>query len=466
MKNFIRIKGELLANGMALMNVHTSEYYEPFQDYVDLLLENEGANTTTKQYAEHVSRFLDFLYEYRVVANEHGVVIDPKRLFNNYERYLTKGRDCNDEVLRQVAINLNKTDKTSLISISQGIESSLSGFMEMQLFDNDSQQEYLKSLAQTSQTNNLQRNKMRESSWREATTRTLGQAKPITKTKLFPRASKKAKRGSLNNGKEDALQKAFPAELSVDFFTQSIESISPRSNSSVVRDVLLYTLLASSGVRQSEALQVTIDDVDFEKKEINIVNPFTRVNTGLTEKEDEHLCWKGRVTPKTFLIQPFAHMFWHLLEIYLNSFYKTNVNHRFLFQKYNGRPFFAADRSERSKSFKMHLKNVNPNLTKYGLHSFRHFYGFYLYNYIPVVDADGNVLGQGFPLAYVKILMGHASIKSTEKYAREDVDLIQFAISASNVYVKNKGIAPKELLEQFYARQMQRLEDTLGAVNG
>jgi hypothetical protein len=85
MKNFVRIKGKLLSDGMALMNVHTSEYYEPFEAYVRMLLDKEGATTTTKQYAEHVSRFLDFLYEYQTVAIEKQIDIDASRLFANYE---------------------------------------------------------------------------------------------------------------------------------------------------------------------------------------------------------------------------------------------------------------------------------------------------------------------------------------------------------------------------------------------
>jgi hypothetical protein len=55
MKNFVRIKGSLLSDEMALMNVHTSEYYEPFEEYARMLIDKEGALKTTQQYAEHVS---------------------------------------------------------------------------------------------------------------------------------------------------------------------------------------------------------------------------------------------------------------------------------------------------------------------------------------------------------------------------------------------------------------------------
>tara|TARA_R110000765_G_scaffold426679_1_gene543342 strand:- start:10424 stop:11818 length:1395 start_codon:yes stop_codon:yes gene_type:complete len=464
MKNFIRIKGNLLSDGMALMNVHTSEYYEPFEAYVRMLIDKEGATNTTKQYAEHVSRFLDFLYEYQTVANEKGVQLNPSQLFVNYEKFLTRGKSCSDDLLQQVAKNINKTKNTSYVSISQGIESALSYFIEMQLFDNFNQQDYFNSLSYTAEFSKPQQSKIKQNSWFAATTKFLSDAKSIKKTKLFNKSSKRANKNGLSNNKENAFNKAFPAKDSLGFFAHHVVDIKI-TKFSLVRDFLFYSLLAASGIRQSEALQVTIDDIDFENREVKIINPFERVQRGLTEAEEEKLSWKGRVTSKTLMIQPFSHMFWELLEIYIKHHYKTNVNHRYLFQKYNGRPFFAACRSDRSKSLKKYLKSSNPNLCEYGLHSFRHLYGFYVYNYLPIVDFDGNPTGeQGLPLGYVKILMGHASLTSTEVYAREDLDLINFVISASNAYVRQKGITPKQLLGQYYTRQMKILTVKLEGV--
>ncbi|WP_081990982.1 tyrosine-type recombinase/integrase [Pseudoalteromonas piratica] len=460
MKNFVRIKGKLLSDGMALMNVHTSEYYEPFEAYVRMLLDKEGATTTTKQYAEHVSRFLDFLYEYQTVAIENQIDIVASRLFANYEKFLIKGKHNDDELLKQVAKNLNKTKNTSHVSISQGIESALNYFLEMQLFNNV-QEEHFDFLTYTSEITTKQKAKIKKNSWLSATTKLLSASKPKIKRKLFPKASKRANKNGLNNNKEKAYRGAIPANSSIDFFTHHLSE--QRFNKfSVVRDLLMYSFLATSGVRQSECLQITVDDIDFDKREIRIVNPFTRTQIGLTEKEEECLSWKGRVTEKTFLIQPFAHIFWGLLETYLSTHYKTNVNHRYLFQKLNGRPFFAADRSERSKTFKKYLRAVDQSLGKHNLHGFRHLYGFYVYNYLPIVNSKGEATGeQGMPLGFVKILMGHAQISSTEVYAREDIDLIEFVIASSNSYIRKKGITPKQLLSQYYTKQMKMLESKL-----
>lgn len=460
MKNFVRIKGKLLSDGMALMNVHTSEFYEPFETYVRMLLDKEGATSTTKQYAEHVSRFLDFLYEYQTVAIEKQIDIDANRLFANYEKFLVRGKHNEDELLKQVAKNLNKTKSTSYVSISQGIESALSYFIEMQLFNN-AQEEHFDFLTYTSEISTRQKAKIKKNSWFHATSKLLSASKPKIKKKLFPTASKKANRNALNNHKEKAYRKAIPASKCIDFFTHHLNE--QRFNKfSVVRDLLIYSFLAASGVRQSECLQITVDDIDFDNREIIIVNPFTRVQIGLTEKEEECLSWKGRVTEKTFLIQPFAHIFWNLLEKYITTHYKANVNHRYLFQKFNGRPFFAANRSERSKTFKNYLRAVEQSLDIHNLHGFRHLYGFYVYNYLPIVNSKGEPTGeQGMPLGFVKILMGHAQISSTEVYARVDIDLIEFVIASSNSYVRKKGVTPKQLLSQYYTKQMKMLETKL-----
>lgn len=461
MKNFVRIKGRLLSDGMALMNVHTSEYYEPFEAYVRMLLDKEGATSTTKQYAEHVSRFLDFLYEYQAVASEKQINIDPKRIFSDYESFLVKGAACDNEVLSLVARNLNKTKNTSYTSIAQGIESALSYFMEMQLFDNSDNNEHFNFLNYTSAFSQRQKAKIKENSWLYATTRILSESKPTINKRIFPKASKRANKNALSNSKNNIYKRAIPAVNAVDFFTFHL-SEDQYHRFSLVRDFLLYSFLAAAGVRQSEALQITIDDINFDNRQVSIINPFTRVQLGLTEEEEECLSWKGRVTDKTFLVQPFAHIFWGLLQVFISTHYKTNVNHRYLFQKFNGRPFFAADRSERSKSFKKYLTTLHPDLTNHNLHGFRHLYGFYVYNYLPIVDKNGVPTGeQGMPLAYVKILMGHSQISSTEVYAREDLDLIEFVISASNSYVRQKGILPKQLMAQYYTKQMKVLESKL-----
>jgi len=89
-------------------------------------------------------------------------------------------------------------------------------------------------------------------------------------------------------------------------------------------------------------------------------------------------------------------------------------------------------------------------------------YGFYTLNYFPIVDKEGNATDkQGLPLAYVKILMGHQNISSTEVYARQDLDLIDFMIAASNGFIRDNNISMQDMAKQFYERQVKVLKTAL-----
>ena len=72
-----------------------------------------------------------------------------------------------------------------------------------------------------------------------------------------------------------------------------------------------------------------------------------------------------------------------------------------------------------NKSFKEAVEraNIRPpcNERAWTLHSLRHLYGTYMLNDYPIAPEQGRF---GLPLTDVQMLMGHKSIRSTEKYAR------------------------------------------------
>lgn len=456
MKNFTCIYNRTVSQRMLLMNIHTTEMYAPFEEYVELLITKGYASSTIEQYAGHVGRFLDFLYEARTLSAELKVDLEPSNVFSLYEDYLTLGRRSDTKLIRQIAKNLSKNNDTCFRSIANGIEASLSIFMELRMFkgDHNSVLDYIKHERNVS---HRELSKMARHSWLEATKRNFDSNKKKANSKLFRKAARKNNRSSLKKRTEEKLKKSFPLNRCVQFFCDS--NITPTSNFSKVRDFLLYSLLAATGVRTSEALQVTVDDINWDERTIDIISPTDRNQTGLTQKESKALCDKGRATSLTFMIQPFAQIFWSILKIYMTHHYKTNVSHRFLFQKVNGRPFFCSCRSTRSKMLKRYIKKFDPTLQHLGLHGFRHSYAFYTLNYFPIVDENGNPTDrQGLPMAYVKLLMGHQNITSTEIYAKQDVDLIEFMLSAANSYVRDQNISLGELAVQYYERQLKRLE--------
>lgn len=457
LKNFVRIKSDVISQGMILLNVHTHEEYHPFEEYVDLLIEDKGySNNTVEQYAGHVSRFLDFLYELRIVSSSLDVIVKPSKVFRLYEDYLLQGNSSESQLIRQIADNIGKTRKTTHKSISEGIEASLSLFMLMRIFNDPDDRSFLNQISQVREFDHIEISKMVRQSWFEATMRQRSR-RSRTNVKLFRRAKRRTNTASIKVATQEKAEKSFPISQSVGFFRQA--DIKQTSSFTKVRDFLLYSLLASTGIRTSEALQITIDDIDWENQSVNVISPFERKNVGLTPKEESKLSDKGRVTSMTFMIQPFASIFWSILSIYLSTHYKSNVSHRFLFQKSNGRPYFTSDRKTRSEAFKAYIKNFDPSLLHLSLHGFRHTYAFYTLNYLPIVDEDGKPTGrQGLPIAYVKILLGHQNLSSTQVYAREDTDQIEFILSASNGYVRDKSVSLIDLQREFYDRQLERLK--------
>ena len=252
----------------------------------------------------------------------------------------------------------------------------------------------------------------------------------------------------LANGQENRLPSVFASEKIVPFdqrcvfplesFQKFVDALPSH------RDKALYALYAASGCRASEGLQVLWDDIDIDAGTVQLVNPDSRANNpsylALALGDREKLVWKGRHTQDTLLIEPFASMFFEYLEIYHREEYYPHGQHRFVFQILRspgkGRPYFATDSKTRQEVFNTAAsKSRLPEYVR-GPHSLRHAYGRYLRNYIPISENK-----YGMPLGYVRIAMGHVSIKSTEKYALVDEDLLNLQIENANSNVYENGVA-------------------------
>lgn len=213
-------------------------------------------------------------------------------------------------------------------------------------------------------------------------------------------------------------------------------------NATCLRDKVLWSLLAASGCRISEALTVLWDDIHIDtdnpkNNKVFIVDPDTRLDVlihyipGHQLKKLDH---KGRVKPDTFLIQPFASMFWHYLGLYdqeqraLEASRHRPVAHRFLFRNLrDGGPMATSYQAvyERFRSAAQKITGMS-----YGFHSLRHMYAYYLVNHCP------NPVGHnkfGLDLKTVQVFMGHKSIKATERYARKDIKMLEATFATINM---------------------------------
>lgn len=191
------------------------------------------------------------------------------------------------------------------------------------------------------------------------------------------------------------------------------------------RDRAFWTLLAASGIRQSEALNLEWHHIDFERETVYVLDPeFTRYGRDLPEHERVNR-FKGRTVSWTYLRLPYRTWFFELLLKYRQHEYVLPADgNDFVFQyvihPYRGRPLREAADSTLNDSFTGAVVRAEipgpPMLPGYvwTRHSLRHAYGMFMLN-------DLEIPGQSTPgltEAEVQLLMGHADIHSTRKYAK------------------------------------------------
>lgn len=227
-------------------------------------------------------------------------------------------------------------------------------------------------------------------------------------------------------------EKAFP----IDRLKELIES------ATCLRDKVLWSLIAASGCRISEALTMLWSDISIDKdnprrNKVFIIDPNSRKDVlidYLTESQINKLDHKGREKPDTFLIEPFASMFWYYLGLYYEeqrAFERANhspAGHDFIFRNLrNGKPMAA---SYQSVWERFHAAALKLTGTSYGFHSLRHMYAYYLVNHCPNPSGRNRF---GLDLKTVQELLGHKSIKTTERYARKDARMLEATFAAINM---------------------------------
>ncbi len=216
------------------------------------------------------------------------------------------------------------------------------------------------------------------------------------------------------------------------------------------RDKALYAFLAASGARISEALQLLWEDINVELGEVKLIDPNRRPNHSsylyLRPRQREELAWKARNTSTTMLIEPFKTLFFRSLADYYREEYVPHGRHKFVFQYsvggIDGEPYLLAGHDSYTDVFKGAARRAGIALPdRTGPHSLRHMYGTYLLNYFPRPDGT-----YGLPIGLVRTIMGHASIASTEKYARRDKDMIALELKFANQVVF-QGLQSKSLVQ-------------------
>lgn len=447
---------------MVLIHLDSKSVYEPFSGYVATLVQKGLANSTISSYTDHTADFLDFLSELQSLPQTLTKNFKPESLFNLYYNFLAYGLDSDDILVFQLARTLNKTTQISNKTISGQIASALDYFLHY--LESENSLGFLTLFRLEQRVTQRQKKAINKSSWLSQCIRSTNSIvkRRNHRTKLFPLASR-AKKATYKDS-SDIYDKAFSTSDALTLLLDQKIEIERKMTLTKSRAYLLDSLQAATGIRVSEALQVTIEDVDAINKTIKIVSIDKRTYKGITEEESFKLKFKGRATAKTLLIEPFATLFWDALKIYLDNYYKPNVSHDFLFQDRNGRPFFACDESTRCKDMKQRLKlHLGHDASnKYSSRSFRHMYGVYLRNYLPIVDADGKRTGKcGLPIGLVQIIMGHASEQSTQIYAKRDSNIAEVLVTLANNIIKHSKMSLNDILFDYKEKKIQKLEDEI-----
>lgn len=467
MKNFILVEAPLTSEASYLL-LHLNpdlpdeaREFKPFSHYTIWLTRQGYAPNTAKVYAEHVGRFVDYVYEASQTQFPADAEITIETIIYSYQAFLLFGKGAANPIASRLAHSLAKERLTGHNSLSQTIESSIRWFLQVAESKNRIAPDQLFSAFYTNHTeyrSQYEISAQKANSWLAGVIRdSLNAVLPKRKREtLFPQA----KRRDRKNDKQPFKIIAFPIERSVDLVRQP----KPKKAKTFYRDMTLYALLAATGARSSEALQIRMCDIDDEEFAVFLRDPFARRTPGITEEEHKILSWKGRDTELTYMIEPFAGIFWEYLEKYLILEYNSSVDHDFVFQNSDGRPFFASDRSSRDKTFKKYAKKAGLlDITGISPHSLRHMYGTYTLNYMPV---PGQAT-PGFPITYVKILMGHSSVTSTMKYAKHDTDIIDAYLQHANQYVSQRGEdSIKTIREEFHSRQLEILREKAARIEG
>jgi integrase len=432
---------------------------DSFTAFADSLLRKHPHNTR-KAYCRHLAAFFDYLFEAEAVLKvaypgEPLTRTRLKHILEAYDEYLVRGEDSGNEIANLVS--RSKPSQRYAAQTSALMHAPLRKFLSLSEHIRQEIQEKSQfgiAIAGAVDTAPLLAD--------------LNSKVPITPAQRVAMNANSMIAGVISGGPkfltntvlptispqvEYKESRAFPFDQ-----IQAFIAVQP-----TFRDKALYSFYAASGCRSHEGLQLLFDDIDVNAGTVALCNPTLRANHPsylyLKPIERDKLSWKGRTTDCTLLIEPFASLFFENLERYLSSEYIPHGLHRFVFQflkkGQEGRPYFLSAQSTRLQIFKTAARVVNLEDSVQGPHSLRHAYGTYLLNYFPRINGD-----YGLPLGLVKQLMGHASEKSTSKYARYDKDLISLELQYANSMIYN-GAQHKSIVDlkvEALKSQVRKLE--------
>lgn len=408
-----------------------------FEFFIRRLHEEGYAPNTIAIYKSSIAYFLDYMFEAQNTFQKRGVMrIDKaqlKKIIYHWAEYLTFGENSGDPMVKEISTLMPSPMVTS--KTSSTYHAGLKKFLEL----SDEIQKEHEDLSKLGVINDFE-NRL------EHLFSNIGQVKLRPALERVRMAASSMLPGVIANGAktkkvtvlneshlsviDDNRVTIFPFDRFKDFY----------DNLLTYRDRAYYNFLGASGARGHEARQMLWADVRPDEREVFLVNPGSRINhssyLALSIEQRNKLAWKGRESPETFLVEPFASLFWQNLELYLKHEYIPHGRHDFVFQVLEGDtrgdPYFTADHKSWEGVFKRACRLAKVPSNVRGAHSLRHSYGTYALNYFPLPNGEF-----GLPITIVRIMMGHKDLKATQLYAQKDRDILRAQLIAAESFSRS-----------------------------
>lgn len=413
-KNINLIKKSINNEDIFLIIEDESGINSYFSFFMSRLIENGFSKNTCAAYAVAIATFLDYMSEAVQSENEKGFIFDTTKLYDYvqlFPKYLSSATNTTNKNILEIAQRLNFTSP-----LSHSTEVSYIAAINKYLVYSE---EYSRKINEVDGVNNS--TELFKSIKRKIDSY---EAFNINKDNVF--SSVIAGGAKIKNNVILKPSKRGIAQKNIDNDKREFPISHVEKLISLNKDYLTKTiiaLLAASGLRLSEALLLTFNDIDFVNRTIKIKNPKLRkledFNNYFTYEQQQELPFKSRTTENVFLIHPFDDIFWDCLQKYIVQERILTESHPFIFNVKNSEtPMIAHDRNLKAFTQKFKYKTCKMLPEEYSPHSLRHMYVSYLVNYFPCENGSF-----GLPIHKVQKIVGHTNLKSTEVYIHTNIEL-------------------------------------------
>ncbi|MEG5266581.1 site-specific integrase [Pseudomonas sp. JDS28PS106] len=398
-----------------------------FNRFVVDMQESQGLSESAREdYAEHVAHMLDYMCELGMLdLGNPPSPTNAQRALSLYPRFLEDATLSDDPQLAQIAQILGKTP-ISKVSCGKHC-SAINNFSEFSKKVALQEHELDRAAASNRAAAPLAPFQPKSNVRSRFEILRLQQnsiiAGCIKGAKL--KATKRRPRISTKVQEQTFAGKDFPRN-------RLIRAIQRANNS---RDRLLWILLASTGLRFSEAMQMRLSDIDLKNRTMKVHDPNGARDP--IKKEEKQLPNKGRRTARIYILAPLKDMLFEALETYLQERPHV-VAEDYLFvqstaEKY-GMPLctstpFKTLNGTCNRAFKKAQTDGDEKQHFYTLHSLRHFYATWLKN---CTRAKGSNK-PGLDVYWIQRLMGHKQLSTTMRYCHDDQIIVDMIMEVADL---------------------------------